>query len=446
VRKVFVSYARANKPDIEQLSSHLNELGWNPWVDTSLHGGQEWWEEILRQIEDCDIFIPIISGDALKSEACEREFDWAEALGKRVLPVAVEPMPAVLPRRYARRHIVNYSNRDNRDRAAIQLSRALSNLESTPAPPAPRPRPRPPEAPMSYLTDLIELVGSRVVLSHTQQRDVLFSLEAALKSDDSREKEGGRDVLQRFSQRADLYADVHKRIVTLKQFSYPRPPQPPPKREPKPPPPPNPTFRQSITAIPATFFAAAAVANAIPPARTLSTHYGYQDIDVWYWQTAARILIGVAFCLLAWIARSSPNRTVLFSGLLIGALTFLYVINDIAVIEGLRSYDVSEFRRVIVYPVLLGVMSLVVVIFGAAVNRTERCAWASILGVWGVCGLIEAFLSFVAKKDTHIPKINEFSAPVADSVLIVQNLILLIVAIAMYAGAHPVKRAAPASR
>jgi TIR domain len=43
VRKVFISYARQNKGDIEQLVEHLRVLGCDTWHDSSLHGGQDWW-------------------------------------------------------------------------------------------------------------------------------------------------------------------------------------------------------------------------------------------------------------------------------------------------------------------------------------------------------------------------------------------------------------------
>ena len=65
VRKVFISYARQNRPDIDQLVEHLRVLGCDTWVDASLHGGQDWWEEILRRIADCDTFIATISREAL---------------------------------------------------------------------------------------------------------------------------------------------------------------------------------------------------------------------------------------------------------------------------------------------------------------------------------------------------------------------------------------------
>jgi len=167
VRKAFISYARANKPDIDQLVEHLNELGCQTWVDSSLHGGQDWWLEILRRIEDCDVFIATISREAMISVACEREFDWADALHKPVLPVALEPLPTALPRRYSRRQIVDYSEPANRDRAARRLGGGLLSLP--PSPPLPRPLPRPPAAPLSYLTDLIELVSTRAALNHDQQ-------------------------------------------------------------------------------------------------------------------------------------------------------------------------------------------------------------------------------------------------------------------------------------
>ena len=98
-----------------------------------MRGGEDWWSEILRRITACDVFIPIISHDALNSEACRREFDWAAALGKPVLPVAVEPTPTALPTHFSRRQIVDYSNRDQR--AALMLAGALNNID--PAPPLP---------------------------------------------------------------------------------------------------------------------------------------------------------------------------------------------------------------------------------------------------------------------------------------------------------------------
>ena len=67
---------------------------------------------------------------------------------------------------------------------------------------------------MSYLTDLVDLVSQPDALDHDQQRQVLFKLEPALRSVDPEERLGGRDILERFSSRDDVYADVD-RMITL---------------------------------------------------------------------------------------------------------------------------------------------------------------------------------------------------------------------------------------
>ena len=125
VRKLFISYPRENRRDVDQLVEHLGLMGYNTWVDTELRGGQDWWEEVLRRIADSDVFIAIISRAALTSTACQRECDWAEALARPVLPVAVEPTPTALPRRFARRQIIDYSRPQQRDRAALTLQGGL---------------------------------------------------------------------------------------------------------------------------------------------------------------------------------------------------------------------------------------------------------------------------------------------------------------------------------
>ncbi|HME14616.1 MAG TPA: toll/interleukin-1 receptor domain-containing protein [Mycobacterium sp.] len=216
VRKVFISYARKNKRDVGQVVEHLGVLGCDTWHDSSLHGGQDWWNEILRQIADCDTFIAILSREALNSTACRREYDWAESLEKPLLPVAVEPLPKALPRRFSIRQIVDYSDPAARDKAALALAGGLATL--SPAPPLPDPLPEPPAVPLSYLTDLTDLVAEQKGLDHEQQRHILNHLEPALHSVDPEERRGGHDILEMLGSRDDLYADVYRTISRLKDL------------------------------------------------------------------------------------------------------------------------------------------------------------------------------------------------------------------------------------
>jgi hypothetical protein len=209
MRQLFVSYARENKPYVDELVRHLDALGYQTWVDTALRGGQSWWEEILRRISECDVFTAIVSRNSLNSVACKRELEWALALGKPVLPVAVEHLPEALPRHFSVRQIVDYS--EPGQEAAFALAGALANLPPAPAPP--EDLPEPPAAPLSYLTDLVDQVSQPDPLTHEQQHQILTQLQPALRSADPEEQRGAHYILDTFSRREELYADVGRTLA-----------------------------------------------------------------------------------------------------------------------------------------------------------------------------------------------------------------------------------------
>jgi len=69
----------------------------NVWYDVSggLHGGDEWWREIVRQITARDVFLVILSPNALASPFVQREMAMAYQLhmtrNKRLLPIRYQP-------------------------------------------------------------------------------------------------------------------------------------------------------------------------------------------------------------------------------------------------------------------------------------------------------------------------------------------------------------------
>ena len=208
---LFISYARENKPDVEALIRDLDALGYQTWVDSSLRGGQTWWEEILRRVAESDVFVAIVSAHTLNSVACQRELEWALALNKPVLPVAVGRLPQALPLTLSTRQIVDYSKPG--EKAAFTLAGALGTLPAEP--PAPEQLPEPPPAPLSYLWDLVERMGQPERLTHARQHQILIQLQPALRSADPEEREGGRYVRKMFSRRDDLYADVDRTLAQL---------------------------------------------------------------------------------------------------------------------------------------------------------------------------------------------------------------------------------------
>lgn len=214
VPKLFVSYARVNKAAVEQLVDDLQILGVQTWVDSSIRGGEQWWDVILDAIAACDAFVAVLSRGSLRSQACGREFEWAEALGKPVLPVAIEALSGALPARISARHIIDYAEPGHR--SALALASALAALP--PVCPLPVPLPSPPAAPLSYLTELVELAQQRTALTNDEKSAVLERLDVALRSVDPVERQGACDVLHLVLSRADLTVEERARADRLAEM------------------------------------------------------------------------------------------------------------------------------------------------------------------------------------------------------------------------------------
>ena len=85
--RIFVSYAREDKPYciriIETLHAH------DVWYDQRLYAGQDWWKEILRRLDWCEIFIYLLSPDSIASLYCRREVEIARRLKRHIIPVLI---------------------------------------------------------------------------------------------------------------------------------------------------------------------------------------------------------------------------------------------------------------------------------------------------------------------------------------------------------------------
>jgi hypothetical protein len=89
MERIFFSYSRSNLDVVMQVIQDLKAVGIDAWHDQTLTGGQRWWNNILSNIRNCEIFIFALSPESLDSEACKSELAYAAQLGKTILPVLV---------------------------------------------------------------------------------------------------------------------------------------------------------------------------------------------------------------------------------------------------------------------------------------------------------------------------------------------------------------------
>jgi len=92
--RFFISYSRVDSVFTEAFENLLRkDLAPAPdhyaWYDQHLTGGQKWWNEILSQIAQCDVFIYLLSNESVQSEYCQAEFKEAQRLQKYIFTVQV---------------------------------------------------------------------------------------------------------------------------------------------------------------------------------------------------------------------------------------------------------------------------------------------------------------------------------------------------------------------
>lgn len=89
---LFISYSRDDKAWVYEFWRNLRDQSRrNPWIDQDLKVASIWWDSILTAIEDCDVFVYIMTPRSLESIYCKAEVDYAIALNKPILPVMLKP-------------------------------------------------------------------------------------------------------------------------------------------------------------------------------------------------------------------------------------------------------------------------------------------------------------------------------------------------------------------
>lgn len=224
--RVFISYSSKSKDKVQGLAQDLETAGYQIWFDHKLTGGQAWWDQILEQIRQCDLFVFALTPEAMDSYPCKLEYTYAHDLGKNVLPVLLsEGVSAnMLPPPLTTIQFVDYCGDDKQ--AAFRLMNALNHLPA--AQPLPESLPEPPPVPISYIGSLKEQIDAPGSLSFEEQAALVFRLKEHIQEPDNHDD--AITLMKQLRKRDDLYARIGEEIDSV-LGNLPRstdPPQPAP--------------------------------------------------------------------------------------------------------------------------------------------------------------------------------------------------------------------------
>jgi formylglycine-generating enzyme required for sulfatase activity len=141
--KIFISYARVDKPLCKQIVHELQGIH-DVWYDQRLHAGEAWWDEIVSRLDWCDAFVYLLSPESVASKYCQREHALAVEAGKCIVPVLIQARTDI-PENLKHLHYANLSE-GMEDMPTLLNALTLAERRLLTARPAARPKPAPPKS------------------------------------------------------------------------------------------------------------------------------------------------------------------------------------------------------------------------------------------------------------------------------------------------------------
>ncbi len=89
--RIFISYSEENKKIASGIKENLNRFGVQAFLaHDDIPPGKKWIPEILKNIENADIFIALLSKDFQKSKWTDQETGIAVCLDKFIIPISID--------------------------------------------------------------------------------------------------------------------------------------------------------------------------------------------------------------------------------------------------------------------------------------------------------------------------------------------------------------------
>src|SRR5688572_12789934 len=87
---IFISYSHRDTKYAHALAAHLQNKGFEVWIDERLDYGSQWPHELQKQLDTCSAFVLIMSPRSYASEWVQSELQRARRKLKPVFPLLLE--------------------------------------------------------------------------------------------------------------------------------------------------------------------------------------------------------------------------------------------------------------------------------------------------------------------------------------------------------------------
>lgn len=125
--RIFISYARRDLEFADRVDKALKEDGFDTLIDRSdIYALEDWWKRIETLITQADTIVFILSPDAVSSDICQKEVNFAASLNKRLAPIVYRRVDdTIIPTELARLNFIFFDDPAQFDVSLDRLTEAL---------------------------------------------------------------------------------------------------------------------------------------------------------------------------------------------------------------------------------------------------------------------------------------------------------------------------------
>ena len=125
--RIFISYSRKDASFVERLGTAIEVRGLVPLIDrTEIYAFEDWWKRIEGMIGTADTIVFVLSPDAISSDICGREVEFASSLNKRFAPIVCRAVdPDAVPEPLRRLNFIFFDDPAKFEESLDRLAEAL---------------------------------------------------------------------------------------------------------------------------------------------------------------------------------------------------------------------------------------------------------------------------------------------------------------------------------
>jgi adenylate cyclase len=129
---IFISYSSKDREKAEQLTELLASAGLSVWIDKQgIGAATSWSEEIVKALDECKVFVIMLSPTSIESKNVVRELALAFEKNKKILPLDLEPVTLPVSMQY---HLAGLQRTPMTNIDSIIRALGKIGLEATKAP------------------------------------------------------------------------------------------------------------------------------------------------------------------------------------------------------------------------------------------------------------------------------------------------------------------------